>query len=159
MSVHGPYHAPHLYKEIDFGNMLQSTDPRVSKILSTYKLVLPLVSSSSGDCTEENLGAPVVLAAVIKDILSKPLKLQDIVAGYTDLVNTSLSPNNSESMLAKALNLGTSAQVTLYINSTAAIISEGLLTINNTLRISIRPKLAIVNIVGRFSNTTNYKKF
>jgi len=168
MPVYGPYHAPHLNKGIDLNQILRSADSKISKILGTYRLALPLVSSSSGDCFDENLDAPAVLAAVIRDILSEPLNIQNVVAGCKDMVNAfecqkceiiSLGPNGSESMLAKALNSGTNAQVTLHINLPAQVLSEGLLTTSDAPRTSRKPKLAIVGMAGRFPNAADHEKF
>lgn len=168
MPVYGPYHAPHLHGTVDIDQILPSTDSRLVKLLSTYKLALPLVSSSSGDCFEEDLDAPQVLTAVIKDMLSEPLKLHDIIAGCKDLLNASecreceivsLGPNDSESMLARALNSGTNAQVTLRINSPADILSEGLISTRHAPRTSRRTKLAIVGMAGRFPNAADHEKF
>lgn len=147
---------------------LRSSDSKTSRILGTYRLALPLVSSSSGDCFDEDLDAPAVLAAVVRDILNASLKLHDVIAGCKDLVNASecrkceiisLGPNDSESMLAKALNSGTNAQVTFRINSPADILSKGLLITSDAPRTSRRPKLAIVGMAGRFPNAADHEKF
>ena len=168
MPVYGPYHAPHLYNDINVDQFIRSADPKTFQILSTYRLALPLISTESGDCFDKDFTAPLLLAGVVKNILSQTFSLQDVVAGSIDSVNAShcqkceiisLGPNESESMFAKALNSGTDAQVTLHINSPADILSEGLLNTSNTPRTSRKPKLAIVGMAGRFPNSADHEKF
>ena len=167
LPIYGPYHAPHLHRDVDINGILCSSDPRRSRTLANYRLALPLISTSSGNCFDMSSDALTVLAAVINDVLSEPLKLQDVVAGCRDIVAAShcnkcniisLGPNDSESMFTKALDSETDAEVLFHIN-TPAEIPGGLGAMDDASRTSRKPKLAIVGMAGRFPNAADHEKF
>ncbi len=141
------------------------SDPRRSRTLANYRLVLPLMSTSVGTCYEGSRDAPSVLAAVVNDILGKVLRVQDVVDGCIDLVTASncnkcelisIGPNNSENMFAKALNSGTKIDVACHVNATT--LQESSAT-SEAPRTSRKPKLAIVGMAGRFPDAADHEKF
>ena len=162
LPVYGPYHAPHLHREVDLAEVLCLSDPRRSRTLANYRLVLPLMSTSTGTCYEGSKDAPSVLAAVVNDILSRVFKVQDVVEGCINLVTIwncnqceliSIGPNNSDNMFVKALNTGTDLDVACHAKASTL---EGSCFAPRTSR---KPKLAIVGMAGRFPDAADHEKF
>ena len=140
-------------------------DPRRSRTLANYRLVLPLMSTSAGTCYEGSKDAPSVLAAVVNDILSRVFKVQDVVEGCINLVTTwncnqceliSIGPNNSDNMFVKALNTGTDLDIACHVKVSTL---EGSSAMSKAPRTSRKPKLAIVGMAGRFPDAANHEKF
>ena len=165
--VYGPYHAPHLHKGVDIDQILHSKDSKTSDLLSAYSLALPLMSTSSGVCFDRNLDAPTLFTAVIRDILTETLSIQQIVDGCTKLATEadcgecniiSFGPSNSKSVFAKAMESEKDFKVTLH-EDLAAKLSEAPSAFGDAPRTSKRPKLAIVGMAGRFPNAADHEKF
>ena len=141
------------------------SDPRRSRTLANYRLVLPLMSTSTGTCYEGGQDAPSILAAVVNDILGRVFKVQDVVDGCINLVTTSncnkcdlvsIGPNNSESMFVKALNSGTNVDVACHVKVPTIERSSAM---SEAPRTSRKPKLAIVGMAGRFPDAADHEKF
>lgn len=165
LPVYGPYHAQHLHKGIDAKSFLNSSISKSSHILPTYRLTLPLISTCNGQCFDEKLEAPVLLARVIEDIMKHPFHFEKVVDGCTNLANglskytmVSIGPNSAESMIVKALESETNATVEIH-EASPANIPEGLTAFGDAPRTSKRPKLAIVGMAGRFPNAADHEKF
>ena len=136
-------------------------------MLSAYSLDLPLMSTSSGVCFDKNLDAPTLFAAVIRDILTESLKIQNMVDGCTKLATEancgecniiSFGPSNSKSIFAKAMESEKNFKVTLQEDLVAKL-SEAPSNFGDAPRTSKRPKLAIVGMAGRFPNAADHEKF
>lgn len=147
--------------------ILHYKDSKISDMLSAYSLDLPLMSTSSGVCFDKNLDAPTLFAAVIRDILTESLKIQNIVDGCTKLATEancgecniiSFGPSNSKSIFAKAMESEKKFKVTLQEDSVAKL-SEAPSNFGDAPRTSKRPKLAIVGMAGRFPNAADHEKF
>ena len=145
--------------------ILCSSDPRRSRTLANYRLVLPLMSTSAGICFEGSQDAPSVFAEVVNDILRRGLMVQDVVDGCINLVTTSdcnqcelisIGPNNSENMFVKALNSGTNIDVSCHVKVPTL---ERLRAMSEAPRTSRKPKLAIVGMAGRFPDAADHEKF
>ena len=141
------------------------SDPRRSRTLANYGLVLPLMSTSAGTCYEGSRDAPSVLAAVVNDILGRVFKVQDVVDGCRNLVATSncnqcvlisIGPNNSENMFVKALESDTDIDVACHVKVPTL---EGSIATSEAPRTSRKPKLAIVGMAGRFPDAADHEKF
>lgn len=165
LPVNGPYHAQHLHNGLDAKNFLRSTNTKASHILPTYRLALPLISTSTGQCFDEKLEASALLASIIEDILKQPFHLEKVVDGCTNLANglskytmISFGPNSAESMIIKALESETNATVEIH-EASPANIPQGLTAFGDAPRTSRRPKLAIVGMAGRFPNAADHEKF
>jgi len=165
LPVYGPYHAQHLHSGVDAKYLLQSTNSKISPTLVTHRLALPLISTSNGQCFDENLDAPALLAAVIDDILKQPLHLEKVVAGCTNLANglliynmVSMGPNSAQNMIVKALESETNVRVVIH-EASPANIPKGVTAFGDAPRTSRRPKLAIVGMAGRFPNAADHEKF
>ena len=167
LPIYGPYHAPHLYERVNISQILCSSDTRRSRTLANYRLAVPLISTSSGTCFDRSLDAPAILTAVVKDILNRPLKLEDVVAGCRDLVSAahctrcdiiSLGPNSSESMFTRVLQFESEAEVKSHTDRLIQAPSN-LREVNETSRTSRRPKLAIVGMAGRFPDAADHERF
>ena len=165
LPVYGPYHAPHLHRGVDIAEILCLSDPRRSRTLANYRLVLPLMSTSVGTCYEGSRDASSVLAAVVNDIFSEIFKIQDVVDGCIDLVTTSncnkcelisIGPNNSENIFMKALNSGPIIDVACHMEASTL---EGSSAVSKVPRTSRKPKLAIVGMAGRFPDAADHEKF
>ncbi len=165
--VYGPYHAPHLHKGVNIDQILQSKNSKTSDLLAAYSLDLPLMSTSSGVCFDRNLDAPTLFTAVIRDILTETLGIQQIVNGCTKLTTEagcgecsiiSFGPSSSKSMFAKAMESEMDLKVTLH-EDLAAKLSEAPSAFGDAPRTSKRPKLAIVGMAGRFPNAADHEKF
>ena len=165
LPVYGPYHAPHLHRGVDMAEVLCLSDPRRSRTLANYRLVLPLMSTSAGTCYEGSQDAPSILAAVVNDILGRVFKVQDVVDGCIDLVTTlncnqcnfiSIGPSNSENMFVKALNSGTNIDVACHVKVPRLEESRAM---SDAPRTSRKPKLAIVGMAGRFPDAADHEKF
>ena len=145
--------------------ILCSSDPRRSRTLANYRLVLPLMSTSAGTCYEGSQDAPSVLSGVVNDILGKVFKVQDVVDGCINLVTTSncnqcelisIGPNNSENMFVKALNSGTNIDFSCHVKAPTLGRSR---VMSEAPRTSRQPKLAIVGMAGRFPDAADHEKF
>lgn len=167
LPVFGPYHAHHLHQGVDAREFLQVANPKTTHILATYRLAQPLMSTSSGECFDEKLDAPSLLAAVIDDILKQPLQLSKVVNGFTCAVKASsyqecsiisFGPNSSESMVAKVLESETEADIVI-LEGAPSQIPMGLTSFGDMSRTSKKPKLAIVGMAGRFPNAADHEKF
>lgn len=165
--VYGPYHAPHLHRGINIDQILQSKDSKTSDLLSTYTLDLPLISTSSGVPFDKNLDASTLFTAVIRDVLTETLSIQQTVDGCTKLATEadcgecsiiSFGPSQSKSMFAKAMESETGFKVTLH-EDLATKLSEAPSAFGDAPRTSKRPKLAIVGMAGRFPNAADHEKF
>lgn len=165
--VYGPYHAPHLHKGVNIDQILHSKDSKTSDLLAAYSLDLPLMSTSSGECFDRNLDAPTLFTAVIRDILTETLGVQQIVNGCTKLTTEagcgecsiiSFGPSSSKSTFAKAMESETDLKMTLH-EDLAAKLSEAPSAFGDAPRTSKRPKLAIVGMAGRFPNAADHEKF
>lgn len=165
--VYGPYHAPHLHKGLDVDQILHSKDSKTSDLFSAYSLDLPLMSTSSGAYFDKDLDAPALFTAVIRDIMTETLAVQQIVDGCTRLATEghfgecsiiSFGPSSSKSMFAKAMESETGFKVTLHEDLTIKL-SEAPSAFGDTPRTSKKPKLAIVGMAGRFPNAADHEKF
>ena len=166
LPVSGPYHAPHLHQGVDLKSLLHASNPKAAHVLKTNKLTLPLMSSNSGKLFPHDLGASELFAVVIEDILKKTLRLQSIIDGCVSLVThssctncsiTSFGPTSSESLIIKALNSETSAEITTQQAQTT--MSDGTTPFGGAPQTSRRPKLAIVGMAGRFPDAADHEKF
>ena len=146
-------------------DVLCLSDARRSRTLANYRLVLPLMSTSTGTCYEGGQDAPSIFAAVVNDILSRVSKVQDVVDGCINLVTTSscnlcelisIGPNISENMFVKALNTGTNVEVACHLKVPTL---EGSSAMSEAPRTSRKPKLAIVGMAGRFPDAADHEKF
>ena len=165
--VYGPYHAPHLHKGIDIDQIVHSKDSKTSDLFSAYSLDLPLMSTSSGACFDQNLDAPTLFTAVVRDILTETLGIRRMVDGCTKLITegqfeecriTSFGPCTAKSMFAKAMQSETGFRVTLH-EDLAMKLSEAPSAFGDAPRTSKKPKLAIVGMAGRFPNAADHEKF
>ena len=165
--VYGPYHAPHLHKGVDIDRMFNAKDAKISDLLSSYRLDLPLMSTSTGVCFDTNLDAPAVITAVIRDILTETLNVQQIVEGCTKSATeaggaecniVSFGPHGSKSMFTKAMESNAGFKVTLH-EDWAAKSSMAPSIFGDAPRTSKRPKIAIVGMAGRFPNAADHEKF
>ena len=147
--------------------ILHSKDSKTSVLLSAYSLDLPLMSTSSGVCFDRNLDAPTLFTAVIRDILTETLGVQQVVDGCSKLTTEahceecsiiSFGPSTSKSMFAKAMESKTDFKVTVH-EDLAAKLSEAPSAFGDAPRTSKRPKLAIVGMAGRFPNAADHEKF
>ncbi len=165
LPVYGPYHAQHLHKGIEAKSFLRSPNTKTSHILTTYRLALPLISTSNGQFFDEKLEAPALLTGVIENIMKRPLHLEKVVDGCKNLANglskynmVSFGPNSAESMIMKALESETNATVEIR-EAFPTKIPEGLTAYGDAPRTSRRPKLAVVGMAGRFPNAADHEKF
>lgn len=165
--VYGPYHAPHLHTGVDLDQFLHFKDSKTFDLLSAYTLDLPLMSTSSGACFDRNLNALALFTAVIRDILTETLNVQQMVERCTQLVREaecgecsifSFGPSSSKSTFAKALESATDFKVKFH-EDLAAKLSEVPSAFGDAPRTSKRPKLAIVGMAGRFPNAADHEKF
>ena len=165
--VYGPYHAPHLHKGIDIDQIVHSKDSKTSDLFSAYSLDLPLMSTSSGACFDQNLDAPTLFSLVVRDILTETLGIRRMVDGCTKLITegqfeecriTSFGPCTAKSMFAKAMQSETGFRVTLH-EDLAMKLSEAPSAFGDAPRTSKKPKLAIVGMAGRFPNAADHEKF
>ena len=140
------------------------SDPRRSRTLANYRLVLPLMSTSAGICYEGDQDASSVFAAVVNDILGRVSKVQNVVDGCINRVTSScnlcelisIGPNNSENMFVKAMNTGTNIDVACPLKVPTL---EGSSALSEAPRTSRKPKLAIVGMAGRFPDAADHEKF
>ena len=167
LPVHGPYHAEHVHIGVDPKTIVQPTNSEPSCLLSTYKLALPLISSSSGQSFKEDLDASELLAAVLDDIMKQTLSFENVVDGCTRLVRdskaskcnmVSFGPNSAEDLIAKALRPMVGISILTHADYSANT-PKGFVPFGNAPRTSKKPKLAIVGMAGRFPNAADHEKF
>lgn len=167
LPVYGPYHAPHLHRAVNVDKILGLTDPKTSTMLATYRLSLPLMSTSSGTCFDKSFNAPSLLAAVVHDILNESLKLQRMVSGCADRATAAgcrqchiipFGPSNSKSIFIKAMESETSLKPIIN-DHLAAGLSGRPTAFGDAPRTSKRTKIAIVGMAGRFPNAADHEKF
>ena len=125
------------------------------------------MSTSSGTYFDKSLDVPALFTAVIRDILTETLNLQQTVDGCIQLAKEtkcgecniiSFGPSNSKSMFAKAMESEPGFRVTLH-EDLAAKLSEAPSAFGDTSRTSKKPKIAIVGMAGRFPNSADHEKF
>ena len=147
--------------------LLLSTSITTPHILSSCRLALPLISTSSGRCFDGDQTALDLLSAVVNDILKQPLRLEKVADGCINFVKISKSskckvisfgPNNAENAVMKALELQTDAKVVAHEDPSTQIPAH-FTPFGDVPRTSKKPKLAIVGMAGRFPNAADHEKF
>lgn len=163
--IHGPYHASHLHGGLDVEQILRYSDHRTSQILDQYQSRLSIMSTSTGTWFVKDTSVKELLTAIIKNILSEPLRLHEVLNGcvktvlaskYSKCELTSCGPSNAASSFITALKSATAAEVVLQEDS---LQSPSTLRLNQSPRTSRKPKLAIVGMAGRFPDAANAEKF
>ena len=145
--------------------VLCGSNSRRTRTLGNYRLVLPLMSTSTGTCYDEAISASTVLAAAVNDILSESLNIQKVIDGCKDSLAasgchkcniTSLGPNKTEGIILNALNSVTGTEVTCNLSK---LTLDDLSVIKEIPSTSRKPKLAIVGMAGRFPDAADHEKF
>ncbi len=123
------------------------------------------MSTSTGRWFDKATSVKQLLTAIINDILSEPLRLNEVFNGcVTTVVASKFSkceiipcgPTNAASSFVTALKSATAAEVILQNES---LQPPSTLRLNQNPRTSRKPKLAIVGMAGRFPDAADAEKF
>ena len=165
ISIHGPYHAPHLHRDIDVKRIVGCQHPRVRAVLDRYSPCLPVMSTSTGKWFSGSVTSTEILTNIVSDILNKPLRLSAILDGCCQYVKDwkavrcrviTCGPSTIEAVFVKALRADTYAEILIRESDYCGLSS---LRLNQASRTSRRPKLAVVGMAGRFPNAPNHEDF
>ncbi|KAH8585456.1 hypothetical protein B0O99DRAFT_696467 [Bisporella sp. PMI_857] len=152
LHIFGPFHASHLYTDVDVEEVLQPITE------ANIKLIYPLIRVISGATEELSLDAGMykLLREVVKDILIRPLSFDRVLSavaseirksGKTTCKVSSVGPSNALSSLISAVKAGP------YIKVTAG---EQLGTIGPEKSPQDEAlKIAVVGMAGRFPSADN----
>lgn len=80
LSVHGPYHAPHLHSNLNVEKILHLDDVRVKRALKNSKPRHYLMSPVTGTWYKEEESAQLI-QAVVRDVLTQPVQLSKVFEG------------------------------------------------------------------------------
>ncbi|KAL8698484.1 MAG: hypothetical protein Q9224_001830 [Gallowayella concinna] len=157
VAINGPYHAPHLHAAVDVSEFLASWSG-----LDKYQLLLPLISSSTGNFFDSSLNTRDLLEHIIHDILSHPLRLEKIRERCLEIArgrstqrctihsfDSSLTANSLVAYVRK----GVGAEMVMYQPSAPSL---GAKMRSNT---SSKSKIAIVGMAGKFPSATDPESF
>lgn len=162
LSVHAPYHAPHLYDSNDIDTILASSD---TEILESYSSKIPLVSCSTGkDVASGSYGS--LLRVVLADILVEQLRWDNVVKYCTkdlckgdipyhcNLFPIMTNAHSSQSLMnTLTRSFGEGARVDLSLSE------DSRTAITRTLGKLEQAKIAIVGFSGRFPDAESNEKF
>ncbi|KAI4190373.1 MAG: hypothetical protein L6R41_000825 [Letrouitia leprolyta] len=163
--IGGPYHADHLHSQTKLQRFLPSPKPHFLSPLDGYKLLLPIISSSTGAPFDQDLSLLDLLPLIISDIINHPLQLEKILSRCVDFsrdisahrcaILSFGSPLAGGSFLA-TMKQETTLDVSLNLPS---MNSPVIRNPNEKSWRSKKPKIAIVGMAGRFPNAANHEKF
>lgn len=83
VSVHGPYHAPHLFSNINIEKVLRLGSSSVNRVLSNCVPRYPVLSCSTGNWYTESTSISLV-QAIVRDILVKQLDFEKVFQACVD---------------------------------------------------------------------------
>jgi len=163
LPIHGPYHAPHLHARINYDQILPPADSQVSQFLNAYKLAIPLVSTSSGDCFDRCLETTTLLADIVSSILGTTLQIDDVVSGSVHQARANdvercmiilCGPTKAQDLFLSTLKSETQAKIDICEATSLSSAGKD----NDSFRTSRKPKLAIVGMAGRFADAADHEK-
>ena len=118
LEIFGPFHAPHLYNDVDVEDIVQAVSETNSVGASSFTKVI----SGNGEMQPPNLGFDQILRQVVGDILMQPLSFGDIAnaiiletkdSGREKCIVLPIGPSNASTSLASALKAGTDIEASV----------------------------------------------
>ncbi|THC96964.1 hypothetical protein EYZ11_003572 [Aspergillus tanneri] len=88
MPVYGPYHAKHLYNEVDIDNILRSRPGNMS--MRHREAQIAVISSSSGALLKESTFGDL-LRVLVSEILTTQIRIDDLVDGIVQYIPGSVA--------------------------------------------------------------------
>ena len=163
LPVYGPYHASHLHKGVDKGQFLSSNNFPSPEFWNSYRLTLPLRSTSDGKYFDHGLDTITLLTQIIHEVIDDTIRLDKIIGGCVEQLALHqydcgvilCGPTRAYTALANALRSQGNANVLVQslANPNISPATEW------APRTSRKPKLAIVGMAGRFPNAADHEKF
>ncbi|KAL8943834.1 MAG: hypothetical protein Q9216_000827 [Gyalolechia sp. 2 TL-2023] len=163
--IGGPYHANHLHSQAGLQQFLPLSETHMSNTLDRYRLLLPIISSSTGSPFDSSLSTRDLLSLIINDIISHPLRLEKILDRCINIIRDenahgcaifSFGPSLAGGTLSTTLKRETKVDVTL--NQPSTHLPETKIS-NERPGSSRKPKIAIVGMAGRFPNAADHERF
>ena len=157
LSVHAPYHAPHLYSESDIDKVLDRT---ARDMFASCQPTTLVHSSASGQCHVASNGLELIQLA-LREILMEPVKwnllLEECVSQVTNYSSTeccvyAMGVSNTATSLASQLRAGGQSSVSVREHHSWAAPPD------ETLGRTQNDKIAIVGMAGRFPNAASHEK-
>ncbi|KAI1133382.1 polyketide synthase [Nemania abortiva] len=157
--VYGPYHAPHLHREVDIEQLLGLNDERVSAVLAGAKPRSGVMSCVTG-CNFPETDTKSLLKAVVHEILNEPLYFHKALNGSINearhftgsrILVIPCGPTQAASTLANLLRSETKLEVIL--RPPPQVSRESSATHIGNHGSTGKCKLAIVGMAGRFPDS------
>lgn len=159
--IHGPYHAPHLYKEDEPKTFVQSIS---SKVLESHIPRIPIRSTGTREWfSAANLGH--LLEGVLQDVLMRTLRWDQVLESVSSKVKDSghcqcsvlrLGPSNTGQSLVSALRQDGNFEVSLDDRFVGELEDIGVDESSGRLAHS---KIAICGLSGRFPDAASPEAF
>ena len=152
LGIFGPFHAPHLYSDVDIEEVLQ---PITETNVDLPPQSIPVISGSA-ETSSLDVGLDQFLRQVVGNILVRPLSFDNAIAAVVSKVRdsgrekckiSSIGPSNASSSLVSTLRAETELEVSVG--------EQFGLTKSATDLPGTSQKIAIVGMSGRFPNADN----
>ena len=160
--MYGPYHAPHLHKGIDLQQFITSDSSPATEFWNSYRLRLPLRSTSAGTRFDQSLDTTGLLTEILREILNEKTSIPRITEGCVEQLALLhqydcglivCSSSRAKNALAHALRSRGNAKVAIKDFEGIEQPATG------SRRTSRKTKLAIVGMAGRFPDAANHERF
>lgn len=152
LDIFGPFHAPHLYSDIDIEEVLQ---PIVEPNANLPSPSTRVISGTTGSFPPD-LGMHQLLRQVVGDILIRPFSFGNILTAVVSEVQdsgrekckiSSIGPSNASSVLVSTLRAETKLEVSVLEQLGQAKTAKDPSIMSG--------KIAVVGMSGRFPNADN----
>ena len=152
LDIFGPFHAPHLYSDVDVEEIVRPITETTVKVASPSIRVISGVTEMS----LRDVGMDQVLRQIVGAILVRPLSFDRVLSaviseardsGREKCKISSVGPSNASSSLLSALQAGTEVEVSLgeQLGPTKPATDPSGTSV----------KIAVVGMSGRFPNAEN----
>lgn len=160
VQIHAPYHAPHLYNQVDISAViaLSPSDPS-----SAHSPRIPIISSATGKLIDATDYTSLV-KKILEEILIEPLRWDKALEGCKAAVKASgvlrctvlpIATNTTQSMISA---LGDLVDIKVKINDSLTKSLDNIRTALPTGRPE-HSKIAIIGSAGRFPDAANSELF
>lgn len=152
LDIFGPFHASHLYSDVDIEEIVQPTAETEVELASPSMRVI----SGTTERPSPFAGMDQFVRQVVGDILIRPLSFDQVLASVVSEVRdsgretckiSSIGPSNAQSSLVSAIRAGTEAEVSVG--------EQFGLTKPATDPSGTSVKIAVVGMSGRFPEANN----